>query len=149
MKSMLDLDAIEKRAKAAQEEITGLADGSRKWRMCVPVQPTDSDQVLMSLADDVLALVSLARTLEVHEGGKPQVMTADILKRWIASIDVPIMTDIYQTNAPNVFYATFAQLLSPEHKLQMKALSIEAIYPNSPLRNRYMLVWSPPKDDEY
>lgn len=148
MKSMLDLDAIEKRTRVAQEEIVGLADGSRKWRMCIPVHPTDSDRVLMSLVDDVLALVSLARTLEVHEGGKPQVMTADILKRWISSIDVPIMTDIYQTNAPNVFYATFALLLSPEHKAQMRALDLDVIYPDSPLRNRYMLKWNPPRDDE-
>lgn len=84
-----------------------------------------------------------------HEGGKPQVMTADILKRWIAALDVPIMTDIYQTNAPNVFYATFALPLYPDDKAQIQALGIEVIYPNSPLRNRYMLKWQPPRNDEH
>lgn len=84
-----------------------------------------------------------------HEGGKPQIMTADILKQWIASIDVPIMTDIYQTKVPNVFYATFALPLYEEHYAQLRALGIEVTYPNSTLRNRYMLKWLTPQNDEY
>lgn len=83
-----------------------------------------------------------------HEGGKPQIMTTDILKRWVAAIDVPIMTDIYQTAVPNVFYATFALRLEPEHRTQLKALSIEVVDPNSPLRNRYMLKWQTSSNDE-
>lgn len=83
-----------------------------------------------------------------HEGGKPQIMTVDILKRWIAAIDVPIMTDIYQTNAPNVFYATFALPLQSEHFSQLRALNIQAIDPHSTLRNRYMLKWQPPRNEE-
>jgi len=83
-----------------------------------------------------------------HEGGIPQVMTKDILTKWIRAIDVPIMTDVYQISAPNVFYATFALPLSSEHKAQITALGFEVIYPDSPLRNRYMLKWQTPKNDE-
>lgn len=84
-----------------------------------------------------------------HEGGKPQIMTTDIARKWFRAIDVPIMTDIFQTSVPNVFYATFALMLSPEHKMQIKALGFEVIYPDSPLRNRYMLKWLTPPNDEY
>lgn len=83
-----------------------------------------------------------------HEGGKPQIMTADILKKWLAALEIPTMTDIYQTNAPNVFYATFSRSLFPDDKAQIQALGIEVIFPNSPLRNRYMLKWQPPRNDE-
>ncbi len=83
-----------------------------------------------------------------HEGGKPQIMTTDILKRWIKAIDVPIMTDIYQTHAPNVFYGSFALPLYAEHRAQLRALNIEVIDTNGPLRNRYMLKWQPPRNDE-
>lgn len=83
-----------------------------------------------------------------HEGGKPQVMTADILKRWLAALEIPSMTDIYQTNTPNVFYATFSKSLFPHDKAQIQALGIEVIFPDSPLRNRYMLKWQPPRNDE-
>lgn len=83
-----------------------------------------------------------------HEGGKPQIMTTDILKKWIASIDIPIMTDIFQTAVPNVFYATFALPLYPEHKQQMGALNLEVTEPIGSLRNRYMLKWLTPPNDE-
>lgn len=83
-----------------------------------------------------------------HEPVNPQVMTADILKRWLAALEIPTMTDIYQTNAPNVFYATFARSLFPDDKAQIQALGVEVIFPDSPLRNRYMLKWQPPRNDE-
>jgi hypothetical protein len=83
-----------------------------------------------------------------HEGGKPQVMTMDILKRWIAYLDVPTMTDIYQTNIPNIFYASFAAPLYAEHKNQLVAIDVTVTdTPNGP-RNRYMLKWNAPADDE-
>lgn len=48
------LSAIEEfesaRAKA-HDEICGLADGSRRWNMCIPVQQTDSDIVLQAPLD--------------------------------------------------------------------------------------------------
>jgi hypothetical protein len=83
-----------------------------------------------------------------HEGGKPQIMTIEILRRWLSALDIPIVTDVYQTNAPNVFYATFALPLYEEHYKQIRALDIEIIDPNSRLRNRYMLTWRPPRNDE-
>lgn len=83
-----------------------------------------------------------------HEGGKPQLMTTDILKRWLAAIAIPICNDLYKTNVPNVFYATFALPLYSEHFAQLRALNIEAVDPHSQLRNQYMLTWQPPRNDE-
>ncbi len=104
---------------------------------------------LVERAEKAERLLAESHERYAHEGGKPQIMTVDILKRWVASIDVPIMTDIYQTNVPNVFYATFALRLWPEHFTQLKALNIEVIDPNIDLRNRYMLKWLTPKNDEF
>lgn len=84
-----------------------------------------------------------------HEGGKPQIMTESILKKWIATIDVPKMIDIYQTSAPNVFYASFDLPLYPEHRSQLRALNVEVVDTNSTLRNRYMLKWRTPPNDEF
>lgn len=83
-----------------------------------------------------------------HEGGRPQVLNVDILKTWLRSIDIPIVTDIYQTAVPNVFYASFGLRLEPEHEAQIQALGVKVEYPNSSLRNRYMLIWKPPQNDE-
>jgi hypothetical protein len=46
--------------QAAKDEVCGLADGTRKWRMCVPVDQHDSDSRLMTAlldADRLLAAV--------------------------------------------------------------------------------------------
>src|SRR3990167_5858541 len=79
---------------------------------------------------------------------KAQVMTTDILKRWIASLDVPTMTDIYQTNAPNIFYASFALPLYAEHRNQFSAIDVSITDTTNGPRNRYMLKWNVPSDDE-
>lgn len=83
-----------------------------------------------------------------HEGGKPQVMTTEVLTRWLAAIEIPTCNDLFKTSAPNVFYATFALPLYGEHFAQLRALGIEAVDPRSQLRNRYMLTWQPPRNDE-
>lgn len=96
------------------------------------------------ISEDTLTAVMFKLVERARKAEQPQIMTADILKRWVAAIDVPIMTDIYQTTVPNVFYATFALRLEPEHYTQLKALNVEVIDTNGPLRNRYMLKWQTP-----
>jgi len=84
-----------------------------------------------------------------HEGGKPQIMTVDILKKWFDAIDVPRLIDVYQTNVPNVFYATFRDVVYPEHRAQINALAFDITEARGTLRNRYMLKWRTPPNDEY
>lgn len=115
------------------EALNGLQLGNESWRI---------------ISEMVAEIENIYHVKYAHEGGKPQIMTTEILKRWIKAMDVPIMNDIFQTDAPNIFYATFAMLLEPEHKQQLSALGLDVIYPNSPLRNRYMLKWNTPPDDE-
>lgn len=101
--------------------------------------------------DYVRVLLAEVRRLHnqyAHEGGNPQVLTIEIARQWIAAIDVPPMTDIYQTSVPNVFYATFSLPLLPEHIVQIEALGFRVKNPNSVLGNRWMLKWIPPKNDE-
>lgn len=104
--------------------------------------------ILLVERDELKTQIQRLHEQYAHEGGKPQIMTADILKRWLGALDIPMVTDIYQTNAPNVFYATFAKSLFPDDKAQIQALGIEVIFPNSTLRNRYMLKWQTPPNDE-
>jgi hypothetical protein len=51
------------RAEKAHGEVYGLCDGSRKWRMCAPVQETDSDIVLVAALDDIPALAAAVTAL--------------------------------------------------------------------------------------
>lgn len=64
---------IRQRVDAAWEEVVGLANGSRKWTMCVPVQATDSDEVLAAPLGDIEKLLgridvltALVRELETE-----------------------------------------------------------------------------------
>lgn len=41
-----DFAAMRSSIERAWEEIIGLSKGTRKWRMCIPAHPTDSDIVL-------------------------------------------------------------------------------------------------------
>jgi len=85
-----------------------------------------------------------------HEGGIPQIMTVDILKRWIAALNVAKLKDIYNPGIPNVFYATFWEAPRDGYMTQFRALNVE-ITPMTGLHehNSYMLKWSPPPDDEF
>jgi hypothetical protein len=62
-KPMTDIKArLEKwkqEAELAHREICKLADGSRRWEMCVPVQDTDSDVVLQKPIDALNACLPL------------------------------------------------------------------------------------------
>jgi hypothetical protein len=63
------LPQIEARWRAARAELFGLCDGTRKFTMCVPVQSTDSDEVLSSALNDIPWLMDqLASRLESAEG---------------------------------------------------------------------------------
>jgi len=53
------LDAVRERCEKAHREICGLADGTRKWRMSIPVRADDSDCVLQDALDDVGRLVAM------------------------------------------------------------------------------------------
>lgn len=119
-------------------------------------EPTVRTSLAMALVGHIHAVLKEQSETEkslhsryAHEGGTPQVMTIEIAREWIKAIDVPIMTDIYQTGVPNVFYATFSLPLMPEHKMQIEALGFAIIDPNSRLRNRWMMKWTPPRNDEF
>lgn len=56
------------KSKAAHEEICALAKG-KEWRMCIPVQPTDSDMVLQAPLDGIEQLAqSYIEAVEVIRG---------------------------------------------------------------------------------
>lgn len=54
---------IRQRIEDATQEVIGLANGSRKWRMCVPPQSTDSDELLCGVADDASELLDEIKVL--------------------------------------------------------------------------------------
>lgn len=147
--SAMDTNDLQARAEGAEQEVRDILNSLKRHCKDDFVIITDGAIDWSRTIDEFVSFITTPfHNQYAHEGGKPQIMTPDILKRWIAALDVPIITDIYQTNAPNVFYATFAMSLFPDDKAQIEALGIDVIYPNSPLRNRYMLKWQPPKDDE-
>lgn len=82
------------------------------------------------------------------KGKQPQTMTIDLLKSWFASIDVPSVVDVFQTKIPNVFYVTFALALYTEEQSQLEALQFTVSEVRNGPRNRYMLKWNAPSDDE-
>lgn len=58
-----ELKTIPERVAKARAEVIALANGSRRWRMCVPVQSDDSDTVLMAAIDDAGALLENVNAL--------------------------------------------------------------------------------------
>lgn len=56
------LAEIEARHKAASEEVKALCDGKR-WRMCIPVQSTDSDVVITSSLKDIPVLLAVINAM--------------------------------------------------------------------------------------
>lgn len=136
----------------AELVITDFIPGHIRDEIKLPVTP----EILTNMADafsdwaDMLENAVLLGESSASEDreGRSRIMPVDILKRWIAALEVPTMTDIYQTNIQNVFYATFGAPLHAEHKHSMAAVGIEVTDPNSALRNRYMLKWTATPDDE-
>jgi hypothetical protein len=49
------------KVELAHKEICDLAAGKKKWTMCIPVEPDDSDMVLQAPLDDIPALLTLVR----------------------------------------------------------------------------------------
>lgn len=139
--------AIRSNMQIGEPHMTDIED----WTDAAEISQDTLTAVMFNLvkrAEKAERLLADSHERYTHEGGVPQVMTSDTLKRWIAAIDVPIMTDIYQTTAPNVFYASFSLRLESEHYAQLKALNIDVVDPHSALRNRYMLKWQTPTNDE-
>lgn len=58
-----ELKEIRERLEKAHQEICGLANGKRKWTMCVPPEPDDSDMVLQAPLDDIAHLLKLTEKL--------------------------------------------------------------------------------------
>lgn len=101
-----------------------------------------------SIATGIEKLYAKLTDKYAHEGGIPQVMTAEIATKWIASLSIPTMWDIFQTATPNVFYASFQKTLFPDGKAQLKALGFDAVVSDERFHARYMLKWNPPRNDE-
>lgn len=54
----MDAMSIEARLKAARDEVDDLCHAKHGWRMCIPVQPTDSDVVISAALNDLEALLA-------------------------------------------------------------------------------------------
>lgn len=57
------LTAIEQRRAAAKAEVIAICKG-KQWRMCIPVEQTDSDICITNSLDDIDALVAEVRRLQ-------------------------------------------------------------------------------------
>jgi len=62
-----ELQAIEQRAAASENELYALCQRQHEWRMCIPVQSTDSDVVLGKSLTDIRALLAEVRRLQEIE----------------------------------------------------------------------------------
>jgi hypothetical protein len=118
--------------------VEDIADGK------IDVPRADILDVVRNLLDEIDSL----HDKYAHEGGIPQVMTAEIATKWIASLSIPSMWDIFQTATPNVFYASFQKTLFPDDKAQLKMLGFDAVVSDERFHARYMLKWNPPRSDE-
>ena len=70
---MTDLDKhlaeIKARETAAHSHICDLSSGTKRWVMCSPVQPADSDVILQAPLDDIPRLVkALEKAIEQRNG---------------------------------------------------------------------------------
>lgn len=86
-----------------------------------------------------------------HEGlnsepASRQRMDLATLRNWLLALDIPNVTDIFQSSAPNVFYVSFHKTLFPDDYRKIEALGL--IAQPTQIRARYMMVWTPPKDEE-
>ena len=118
--------------------VEDIADGK------IDVPSADILDVVRNLIDEIDRL----HDKYAHEGGIPQVMTAEIATKWISSLNIPSMWDIFQTATPNVFYASFQKTLFPDDKAQLKMLGFDAVVSDERFNARYMLKWNPPRSDE-
>jgi len=62
----IGLDAIVARRERAMQELGDICAGRRRWTMCVPVQPDDSDILLAASLRDVLTLVAHIKELRAR-----------------------------------------------------------------------------------
>ena len=58
MLSTDQVEAMEARCKKAKEEVIAICTGTHKWTMCVPVQESDSDRVVMTALNDTSILLA-------------------------------------------------------------------------------------------
>lgn len=76
-----------KLAESAREWIVDIAAGRREWRMCIPVQPDDTDVVLMGLYKAYMAALDRIDELE-----NPQLAHLRGLDKQIAEVALSIGT---------------------------------------------------------
>lgn len=73
-----DVAAARHQAEEARQWVVDLAAGRRKWRMCIPVQPDDTDVVLIKLYKNMLAALTRIEELEA---------AVDHLQNWCGAPD--------------------------------------------------------------
>lgn len=110
-----------------------------------------ADDLTLLYSDGQMAIVALELSnAEVErantEPASRQVMDINTLRDWLLALDIPNVTDIYQPNATNFFYVSFHKILFPDDYRKLAALGL-TVEPTS-IRARYMVTWSPPKDEE-
>lgn len=93
-----------------------------------------------------MAIENMTETGLNSEPASRQVMDAATLRNWLLALDIPNVTDIFQPNAPNLFYVSFHKTLFPDDYRKIKALGLDAI--STDIRARYMVRWNPPQDEE-
>lgn len=59
-----DIESMTKHREQAVEEVHELNYGHKDWRICIPVQDDDSDQVIMAALIDLENLLNWVATLE-------------------------------------------------------------------------------------
>lgn len=95
------------------------------------------------------ALIEHRNYVWPDEGGKPQIMTREVLRKWIevGAWNSPIrVTDVFES-AQNYFYVSLDRVLSPNEAVALSAFNLD-VTPSPPLSNRYRVIYRPPKDDE-
>jgi hypothetical protein len=82
------LDALKARVVAAQQEVYALCEGKHRWTMTVPVQPTDSDEVIGDALDGIERLVAVVEEVLAMQPGERSVALNDALAYWLESEQV-------------------------------------------------------------
>lgn len=113
-----------------------------------PLSAYERGQFLIQLSDALLERVVQGTGVSVSssKGTDPKSISEAKLREWLSALRFPEVEDVYSATS-SCFYVTFAVLLTPTQLREATAfqLSIERTYP---LRNRYLIVFTPTDTDE-